>query len=474
MDNDANKNTEGKIRPTDNSGKTVPGIDQVLKYDYNEKGKRTSLERDNNVDGKFDYREVYTLDVNGRQTAKEIDLTNDGKFDRKEAYTKEADDGLVQTHFYNLVDDKEVLTKIENYELNANNQRIHLLTDVFGDGSSINGVSYELDEYGRVAKAYFDMANDDVIDRIETYTRNSNGAVTQIVKTDSQGKITEIQDRELDALNRITKYTYDYTGDGQPNRIVEQKFNQWNLVSEQFTDRTGNGLTNDDIIYVREYNPQGQIAIQKGINPVTNKTVSVTYMEYDETGFTTVNKNDIDLDGKISSARDRIVLFTQDPVSGSKNGETVYDGTNKLLHKEFVERDNNGIITLTFRDNFNDGTIERMEFGNYTGQYTKNHAEDLTNWTPERIDYIKGLNLIMLSSASFESTLTLDRETIAKIAPANNSIRIMNGDANDTVNLLGFTQSETSSRVGHNQYTTDIDGTTYIVHVNDGTEVILG
>ncbi|MFA9501086.1 hypothetical protein ACERCG_11870 [Mannheimia sp. E30BD] len=456
------------------------------------------MKRDNNVDGKNDYREVRALDANGRLVQQEIDLTNDGTFDLKEVYTKEADDGLVQTNFYNLVDNHDVLTKIEYYKLNENNQRTELKLDTLGD-SSINAITrYDLDALGRTEKAYFDTDGNGTIERAEIYTLDGNGHISR-TETDSanDGSIESVRYYERNALGQIIKevidsdndsrveniryYQYDVygnrtvhlddvSGDGSINQAYYATYNHLNQKIYQIYDRTGNGITDDDRREEMIYNEFGQEVSKQIYSNVSSNPTGV-YSEYNSQGLRTKASQDNDGDGQISSARDVVIEYTYGERNLS-NSETRYDGTGKLLYRVEIERDDLGTAIRSFRDTGADGTINILHYGYTDNAWTRNYTDDLRQWSTELLAKVNGLPRISLSSANFKTTITLDDATLAKIAPTRNTLRIT-GDSTDTVNLDGFSKSETSSRSGHNQYTAEVDGTTYTVFIIDTVETIL-
>ncbi|MFA9500656.1 hypothetical protein ACERCG_09575 [Mannheimia sp. E30BD] len=493
MDNDANKNTEGKIRPTDNSGKTVQGIDQVLKYSYNEKGERASLERDNNVDDKFDYREEYTLDANGRWVGKNIDLTNDGTFDRKEIYTKSPSDAYVKTEFYNLVPEgsgtKDILTKIEHYENNANGQRTALRGDMQGDGSIDYVSTYDLDASGRTYKSYAYERDNITVAQVTTYTRDANGDVTRSELTDANGLLLSSTNYERDALGRTVvsrvdsngdnvvdrkyEYTHDDYGQGilrkeyaynQPNQTLElsstteQTFNSSNyVISNKITAADGSFIAN-----VYERDEYGRIA--KGtVTGRSNFSWENTYNPDNTIDIRTEYR----LDGTFASK----LAYSDYDLNGRASTVHRYNAKDELTQIDSVIRDTQGTQIHTIIDTVSNGIgADRFTFGTVGAGLSFHFTQDLTTWKEEELarlgTSLKQINLAINSI----STLTLNAETVAKISEGG--LRVVGGtDNNDILNLSGFEKAASSTVRNYDLYTATVDGEALNLYVQNNVDV---
>ena len=480
VDNDAKEST-GKTQQA-NAGESVQGIDQVLAYTYNVKGEQTSMRRDNNVDGKYDYREVYTLDANGHQTAKEIDLTNDGKFDRKEVYIKEADDGLVQTNFYNLVDSGEVLTKIEYYKLNENNQRTEVKVDTLGDGSIDAITRYDLDEYGRSEKAYFDTDGDGNIDRVESYTRDSVGNILR-TETDmgNDGSIDTVITYERDSLGYVSK-SETFNSQGELQRTNVYSVDQYGFTTA-LSEYNG-AISPDNLIQTREwtYNENGQaIKTYRILGNGTEQSWTRTFNEY---GWSDYESSDINNDGTINSqlfiqefdaVGKPIKLFRDNNVNGIfDQGDTIeireYSlGLSKVVQNSFYsdeeltklfnrynyELNDAGDYTVATRDWNGDGKLNMLLFTAAAGYNPVNHTENITLWDEAKFAERATISEIALqSSSNIESTVVLDQDSLARFTA--NRLYIYGGAADDKVVLLNgkedFTQAQDNVVRGSRTY----------------------
>ncbi|QLB43418.1 RHS repeat protein [Mannheimia pernigra] len=497
VDNDA-KTATGKLQQHDKG--QAKGIDQVLKYGYNLKGEQTLLERDNNIDGTYDYREAYTLDPNGKVTQKEIDLTNDGQFDKKEEYTKEADGGLVQTHFYNLVDGKEVLTKIEDYELNANNQRTKLSLDTLGDGS-INAITrYDLDALGRIEKAYFDTEGDGNADRVESYTKDANGDNLRVEISNTAGEIQVVRTYERNSLGQVIKYEIDNGNDG----IIDQRFE---YARDEYGNETGYKLYSYNSekkaleltqTVNRVFNELNQIHITSASYTDPTRNYQAVY-KYDDFGrrisetYTGANNYIWEYtyydDGKVQSRQDKTL-------DGKPTSKTVYLDYYQAFESVANNMENyntNGVLTLKSRflineggqvvssllDNPNNGNGDGWEsflFGNRSAVTNFNISQDFTTWSTEKLAELgTSLSLIRMGNGGV-SELTLNAEVVAKIS--NGDLRVQGAsDKNDVLNLSGFKKASSSSVKGYNLYTATVgeEDLNLYVQANDSITVnILG
>lgn len=500
VDND-NKETTGKTQ-ADNAGKNVAGIDQVLAYTYNVKGERTEMKRDNNVDGKYDYREAYTLNANGNWIAKQIDLTNDGTFDSKEVYTKEADDGLVKTQFYNLVGGREVVTKVEDYTLNPNNQRTSVKVDTLGDGS-INAITrYDLDAQGRIEKAYFDTDSNDTIDRAETYTRDTLGniiksevdvgndgsidsvrtykfdvlgrMIEQYQDIDNNGKIDNAYYYERDVYGNVIVNTHDIGNDGVIEEIAYREFNSLNRQTRYWIDKkplNGQPDSNEYHETISSYDEYGRPLVYH-ISGSSNYDLIVGYGSGE---YRTSQHFDHNRNGIIDNSETVEYLGYDNIWSSLISKITVFNAQGEKTVIADIEFNDNGNAVHYYRDDNADGTINQFAFGNSAGTISvNNYHVDMSSWSTEQVArFNKGLEVITLSDTDTSSQLTLDKTTVAGLVSSSNTLRI-DGDSTDTVNLNGFTKADTSSHTGFNQYTADVDGTTYTVFITNTVDTILG
>ncbi|MFA9489327.1 MULTISPECIES: hypothetical protein [unclassified Mannheimia] len=521
MDNDA-KETTGKP-PSDNSGKPVAGIDQVLKYDYNVKGEKISMQRDNNVDDEPDYREVYTLDANGKVTQKEIDLTNDDQFDKKEVYTLQADGAIEKTHFYNLIKNKdgileEVIAKIEEYSLNANNQTGVTKTDLLGDTTINSKTTYRLNEYGRASEAFFDVDGNGSIDRREVYQYYPDGNLKKKeIDTGNTGSIDSSETYIRDALGRITMLQKDSDNNGSTDSAIHYTYDNYGRVTSErrdsdnnldtpdyietitydtlgnrervYVDRTGNGVTADDALYhftstnygqfytVTEYDPSRAGTYIKSPLEIDNPNkAALRYIRtnhYDDFGRATIWEVDSDGDGKINKEGDVTRYFSYDYDGNNLNSQAfnkatswkVFNGLGKTSRIDYFEHDSFGSTKLTMIDFGGNGRIDQIIIGNAGGQADKSFHLDMTDssdWTAEKLSKLANVRFIQLSDESTQSSLTLDKNALKALSK---EVRIL-GDSKDTVRLEdieleNLNSPTTIDKQLYNQYSTQIDNSTY-------------
>ncbi|MEG9486987.1 hypothetical protein [Mannheimia indoligenes] len=477
----------------------MAGIDQVLAYTYNVKGEQTTMLRDNNVDGKYDYREAYTLDANGRWVEKLIDLTNDGQFDRKEAYTKSASDAYLKTEFYNIVDGRDVATRIEHYENNANNQRTAVKVDTLGD-SSINAITrYDLDALGRTEKAYFDTDSDGNPNRTETYIRDVNGA---IIKMESDSNNDTIIDTaryyERDSLGRVLVEKFDNDNNGTIDDVYTYTRDQYGNIVHQIRD-----LGNDSVIdveYTNTFNERNQQVNQ--VAKWSDGRISYLETTYDEYGRVSVEDRRWDANGNQGipyryifeyDDQNRIAVQRYDNrIDGSidwidhksyehpvftnvaTKQEIVYPNGNKITYT--MELDTAGRALFTYTDATTDGIIDRLAIGDRNGSSSVSRNVDLTAWTEEQFANLGNeLTAIVMGSLS-PDTLTLNAEVIAKLTQKYINVQTTGND--DTLNLSGFEKSKTAAKtIGsetYDLYTATVNGKVFELFVDDDTNVVLG
>ncbi|MFA9489328.1 MULTISPECIES: hypothetical protein [unclassified Mannheimia] len=497
VNNDADTTT-GKAQQ-DNGGNTVQGIDQVLKYDYNVKGERTSLERDNNVDGKFNYRETYTLDANGRWIGKNIDLTNDGTFDRKEVYSREADGGLTQTNFYNLVNDREVLTKIEYYELNVNNQRTKLSIDTLGD-NTINSITrYDLDNLGRTEKSYFDTDGDKTTDRIEAYTRDSNGNILRTEIINNDGEVQAVRIYERNALGQVTKQEvdsdndgiidtrYEYTRDAQGNETAYKVYSYNPITKQQELTQSAkrefdelNRAKYIELSYVdssRDYRVDYTYDdFGRRLSDVHSGSRTHTWT-YDYNDDNTLRERlDYNKDGVFTSKSLFVEYYPEFNAAKVVEG---YNAQDELESTTIWLRDSTGAMTNSLIDNTNNGKgWDTYTFGDRGANgVNRNLSQDFTEWSEEKLAQLgDSLSLIRMLNNSAVSELTLNAEVVAKIS--DGGLRVQGGsDKNDVLNLSGFEKASSSSVRGYDLYTATVgeEDLNLYVQANDSITVnILG
>ena len=467
--------------------------------------------------GTDDQRQIYTLNSAGYTIQTETDVTNDGSIDKVSTYTLNEKGKILQKLDYNRSYDtqgvatdtltqKEVysvdsngytvgMTRymgsstqpivIESYEVDALGQRTKALIDNYGDNIIDRAEIYTLDVNGYRMKTETDVGNTGTIDSNITYTRDALGReLEQSTDADNDGNIDSRTTYELDVYgNALVSKMYNGSSD-TPNGVYTRTFNSLNQVDTLVFDRTGNGLSSDDTTYTYTYDEQGRREAEVRYRTQTGEKLSTISYEYGDDSLVLKRTEDWDGSGVIDSSRDRIYSFTYDPVWLYDLTETATDGTGTPIHTLYIERNDAGQVIRTLTDTKSTGSIDRLNFGSMSGDYTVNHQEDFTQWSSERFTQMKGLNLITLSNTRYQTEITLDQAVIGKLSPAGtvagktSSLRI-DGDATDTVNLEGngFTKLETTQTIGSNtfdMYATTVNNTTYTLFIDNDVNTVLG
>ncbi|MEG9491149.1 hypothetical protein [Mannheimia indoligenes] len=452
------------------------------------------MKRDNNVDGKYDYREVYTLNANGFVTEKAIDLTNDSKIDLVTKDTLNAKGDIIETRYYNqAADGVQTYTGKDVYKLDSNGN----ITEK-SNYSAANLVklieTYENDALGRVAKMYVDNLGDNIINSSTNYIRNANGQVIQSqIDIDNNNTIDSTQKYTLDALGRIIKtdfyngteetpnstsrYKLDVYGNrleesidngnnGSIDRRVINTYDELNRVASSLSDINANGIKDRGDIYVEyTYNEYNQVASSVRENVGSTPTRSTN--TYNDLGQVVRNTFDYNNDGLFNN-NDVYIEYTYG-TDGRIASATTVTATGSIRELAYNEWNTDGVRIKTFSDAGGDGTINSLSYGWWAGRSTVNHTDDLTRWTPEQLaKFNKGLTLIYLSDTTAATNITLNADVVKAISNKGFDIR---GDATDTVNLGGnFTKVEGLTKnvdTGTLQaYRADIDDSTYTLYID--------
>lgn len=464
--------------------------------------------------GTDDQRREYTRDINGYVVQSVQDMTNDGSIDKVTKYTVDAQGKVLEKLDYNRSYDtqgvatdtltqKEVYTLdsrgntismtrytgssttpkvIETYEVNVLGQRTKALIDNLGDGVVDRAEIYTLDANGYRTKTEFDVGNDDSINSNTTYVRDALGRnVKELLDSDNDGLPNIIYERTYDAYGKRLTQTKDNGADGSINQSSTATRNALGQSVTDYIDRTGDGLTSDDTYRINEFDEYGRLSKRTEFDPLNHSTVKeVNTYEYDSYNREILRK----LDSNGDSTPDRIYeTNAYDEIwNAAKKTYTVYsnwtnyqNGTPEYISHRYLN--DIGQLDYTLYDYVGsslnsgpEGSIERIVFSVY-GTATRgldgvNANVDFTTWTAEQKAPLD-LERIVLSAASSHETITLDAKTTAEIA--RTSLLIYGQD--DTVNLKGFSKLASSSKSGMDQYTANVDGTTYNIFIETGSDI---
>ena len=362
---------------------------------------------------------------------------------------------------------------------------------------------------GQISKKYIDATNDGTVDKVEVYTRNPNGDITEtkvylgktadglpgsiiryeydnngrVVKnlkdTDANGTYNSIEKVTRDVYGNALKIESDSNGDGTYESAKLYTYDSQGKQLTYVVDKTNNGKTQDDTSYEYEFDSQGRISISHVTTPTSSYD---TINHYDGSNRLVRQEFDYKKDGfgvgdaaevREFNNLDYITKIYRESYEGVKGTITTYD------------RSANGEVTLSYLDytHSNPKAGNQLHFGWWGGVNTVNHQEDMTNWSNEKLQkFGKSLSQIQLSDPSYISELTLDKATIEKIAfkpTSGTSLNLrINGDSTDTVTLKhasDFTKADTSNVAGFDKYTyTDSAGETQNLYIDSDIHVVLG
>ena len=430
------------------------------------------------------------MDSAGYTIQTETDVTNDGKVDKVTLYTLDVHGNVLQKLDYNqLADGSLVQIQREEYTLDGNGNRIGMTR--YPQGSETPSVieTYEVNALGQRTKALIDNYGDKVVDRAETYTLDANGRNTKTeYDSDMDGQTDAVRYYTNDALGRVIVNALDSDNDGNIDQTTTTTrdvygqdivsttttsaggsttyYNEYDAIGQKtvtITDNNSDGVMNTRREYT--YDQYGNVSTETVINSTTGAINHIYYnLEYSSDNLLT--KRHYDQYGNGDSANDTIITYTYDDVWKTEIGRTeTYVVSGKINFITETELNNAGQALRTYTDIGGDGQIDRLNYGNYQATTGVSFTDDLTTWTTDQIVRIQGLDTIRLSSNTASTEITLDVETIAKIAPKNNQLLIW-GDATDTVNLEGFIKTGTNSAGNHTYYTAEVAGTTYTLQVD--------
>ena len=397
---------------------------------------------DNNNDGTIDNRTGYTLDANGHVLVEKNDYTNDGAWDRTVTYELDASGNVLKAEF-----------------------------DNDNSGSIDRTEFYTLDTYGYKEKVEIDTNSDGKIDSNVTYIRDIQGnAIEEKSDSNNDGTIDDVTYKVFDIYGNNVEVRIDTQNDGSINRVETYEYNhtgQWNKI---LLDTNGDGTY--EYKNTREFDASGLATKESSYDYSTDTLRYFNLYQYNGKDAQPSKVLMHNSAGELTA----IFEYTYEPIWGFRDTISRFDATGNPVESDKLYYDNVGELAYSLVDMGINGSIENLIFG-YGGNY-RDHHEDFTKWTTDKLNDIKGLANIVLSDATAESIVTLDRMTIANISPTGNRLAIY-GDATDTVNLNGggFTkQADTVTAGGqvYDKYTTDVDGTTYTVLVDNDINTVLG
>ncbi len=454
------------------------------------------------------------MDSAGYTIQTETDVTNDGSIDKVSTYTLNekgnilqkldynrsydvqgiATDTLVQKEVYGLnslgntvsmtryMGTNTTPTVIETYEVNALGQRTKALIDNYGDNIIDRAEIYTLDTNGYRTKMENDVGNDGSINSNTIYHRDAIGRVVESITTEGSSVSRTVYQLDNYGNHLVTK---TYAGSSEiPNGIYTRTYNALNQVDTLVYDRTGNGLTSDDTKYTYTYDEQGRKDVEVRYRAINDQKLRTIFYKYDDNNLTIERFEDLDGNGIIDSERDLKNYLSHDSIWFVVNREVATDGKDAPIRTTYLEHNDSGIVVRSLIDTGSNGNIDRLDFGTLGGDYTVNHQENFTQWSTDRLTRIKGLNQIVLSNMNYQTEITLDQATIGKISPAGTvssttSTLTISGDTTDTVNLegSGFTKLTTTHTNGTNtfdMYSTTVNNTTYTLFIDNDVNIILG
>ena len=204
------KDSEGNI--IEINGEKLIGIDTIEKNTFNDYGRKTKIEYDNNADGTADKIHYQIFDSLGRVSSVLVDSD-----------ANETTGGTALDNEGTQVKGIDSIQEIQH----SRGEKLEIKENKTGDGDQVSTVYNVLDVYGRVVASYTNNDHDDStgetlkvmvdgkeielkgIDSFETYQYNANGHLTEILRNlDAKGNAEEKIYVERDATgNELGRYT---------------------------------------------------------------------------------------------------------------------------------------------------------------------------------------------------------------------------------------------------------------------------
>jgi hypothetical protein len=188
-------------------------VNYRINYTYNDAGRVTQEDQDNNGDGTINYRKVFTYDANGNMTLEQIDSNADETFNYIVAYTYDAN-GNKTLQEYDTDGDSTVDLSY-SYTYDADNNMTMQERDTNADSVVDLRYTYTYDADGHRTGFESDGANNEPPDGIantrSTYTYGENGKMaTQQSDTNGDGTFNMLGSFTYNEDGNKTMFEYDY------------------------------------------------------------------------------------------------------------------------------------------------------------------------------------------------------------------------------------------------------------------------
>ena len=418
------------------------------------------------MEGTYGVKESYTLDSStGLVTRMERDNGNNGSIERIEEYTYDPLGNKMRIYIDN--NGMKGWDIIENYTINTStgfNSRKDIVKDVAKiailtttPSTEVESDAYEIyhrDALGRIEKMEVSNDGKNISSLVYRKFNEQNRLVWQGTDTTLSSKdkatyeesdINIIQTFSYDPIDRVLDDNFDSNADGKLNNNNDRLF-RYEYLTDSLSIRHETFATRKSDVYI--YKDLNDKEIYRIIDVDQDKKP--------------LDKDSILEYGNRNPTWDRpdLMIFRKGEKLAGKDYEkiTLEDvQSSDIIYVEHSIFNNQSIRVIAFRGKtIEGGDKTEMLFAGY-GE-ADIHTEDATMWSTTKwsstektmLDMIGGqLGVIVMnpnSAAARESTLIIDKETIAKISQASlttdkPSIRIQ-GDNLDSLKLNGFVEGD--------------------------------
>ncbi|QTM01257.1 hypothetical protein [Mannheimia sp. ZY171111] len=366
----------------------------------------------------------------------------------------------VATRSFDTDSKKEGDERTEKYTYDQYGYIINVATDILGDNIAVNTTrTIERDLYGRT-EIYRDyQANGSLLSKHE-YDYNEYGYITKLTSYSSETQKSFINHYyKRDSIGRVEKLLEDKNA----NEIFDAGDLKQTLIYDQYIDSKYAERIDESVL--------------------RKKHNIYTYDDYQRISSSFEDKNG----NKTHDSYEPLTKRFYFGESGITDRFEFYTNGKLTLIQKYVYPDAGNIGNPIAQLKLDVAADQyALLYGLHGFHYSSEDDYTSDNWSKLLDNYANKINQINLTNATASTHITLDHNTVAKIA--KDKTLLINGDATDTVKLKDygeFTKAAETVKIGSNTYdklTTEVEGKTYTLLVDTdiklfdaahpGTEII--
>ena len=236
---------------------------------YNSEGNITKRAVDENNDGIMD--RVYTTKYNdeGKIIYESTDIGDDGIIDSEESYIYDDRGNLIENRYSYNIDDNNPL--VYKYTYNDKNQKVSSTIEG-GYREETENKTFLYNKEGKVTKVLIDNNDDEVIDKEEFHSYNSDSKITERTIKDMEGNIEGKMITRYHENGKQSFYSNDWSGSGDPDLIFEYDENGYMTNAQYHLQEDGTYKYH----LTRNYTDSGKLKETKG-NWFSREKITYTY-----------------------------------------------------------------------------------------------------------------------------------------------------------------------------------------------------